>query len=129
MASYTSLGKALPDSTVVGAHSLSSAVNFPQQVSLLYGGKIAPHFGAFAQITYDVPASDTFNIDNTDFRFANAIVLPNKQPLTYGVSINNNPSVEDPYNTTRHSDSPTCRRRPPSHRWQRPWSRRGPHTR
>ncbi len=68
-------------------------------MSLLYGGKIAPHFGAFAQITYD-DASDTFNIDNTDFRFANAIVLPNKQPLTYGVSINNNPSVEDPYNTT-----------------------------
>jgi hypothetical protein len=99
MASYTSLGKALPDSSIAGAHSLSSAVNFPQQVSLLYGGKIAPHFGAFAQVTYD-DATDTFNIDNTDFRFANQWVLPNKTPLTLGMSINNNPSVEDPYNTT-----------------------------
>ena len=64
---------------------------------MLWGGKIAPHFGAFAQITYD-NAGDTFNIDNTDMRFANTIVLPNKTPLAYGVSINNNPSVEDPYN-------------------------------
>ena len=50
-------------------------------------------------MTYDFSA-DTFNIDNTDFRFANAIVLPNKKPFTYGVSINNNPTIEDPWNTT-----------------------------
>ena len=73
--------------------------NFPQQVSLLWGGKIAPHFGAFAQVTYD-DASNTFNIDNTDLRFANAIVLPNKTPFTYGVSINNNPIDRGPWNTT-----------------------------
>jgi hypothetical protein len=99
MAGYVSLGKPLPDSAVAGAHSLSSGIQFPQQVSLLYGGKIAPHFGAFAQVTYD-SSSDTFNIDNTDFRFANQWVLPNKTPLTLGLSLNNNPSVEDPYNTT-----------------------------
>ncbi|MGO9423748.1 MAG: hypothetical protein ACLP6Z_00040 [Steroidobacteraceae bacterium] len=99
MTSYTSIGKALPDSQVIGAHSLSDTTAFPQQVSLLWGGKIAPHFGAFAQVTYD-DAGDTFNIDNTDLRFANAIVLPNGQPFTYGVSLTNNPSVEDPWNTT-----------------------------
>ena len=99
MTGYTSLGKALPDSNIPGASSLSSGTQFPQQVSLLYGGKIAPHFGAFAQLTYDSSA-DKFSIDNTDFRFANVYVLPNKTPLTYGVSINNNPSVEDPWNTT-----------------------------
>lgn len=99
MTGYVSLGKALPDSQVLGAHSSSSGIQFPQQVSLLYGGKIAPHFGAFAQVTYDSSA-DTFNIDNTDFRFAKQWVLPNKTPLTLGISINNNPSVEDPYNTT-----------------------------
>jgi hypothetical protein len=99
MADYTSLRKALPDSQIPGAKSLNGAIDFPYQVSLLWGGKIAPHFGAFAQITYD-NAGDTFNIDNTDMRFANTIVLPNKTPLAYGVSINNNPSVEDPYNTT-----------------------------
>jgi len=100
MTSYTQLGKALPDGSIPGARSLKDGgFQFPQQVSLLWGGKIAPHFGAFAQVTYD-DASDTFNIDNTDLRFADVVVLPNKTPLTYGMSINNNPTVEDPWNTT-----------------------------
>src|SRR5271169_2333405 len=100
MTSYTQLGKSLPDSNIPGATSVSDGgFQFPQQVSLLWGGKIAPHFGAFAQVTYD-DASNTFNIDNTDLRFADVFVLPNKTPLTYGVSFNNNPTVEDPWNTT-----------------------------
>jgi len=99
MTSYTSISKALPDSSIPGAHSLTGTVNFPQQVSLLYGGKIAPHFGAFAQVTYD-DAGNTFSIDNTDFRFADTRVLPNNTKLTYGMSLTNNPSVEDAYNTT-----------------------------
>jgi len=99
MAGYVSLDKAIPDSQIPGAKSLSNGIQFPQQVSLLWGGKIAPHFGGFAQVTYD-SSSDTFNIDNTDLRFAKQWVLPNKTPLTLGISFNNNPSVEDPYNTT-----------------------------
>ena len=99
MSGYVALGKALPDSNIPGAKSLKDGIQFPQQVSLLYGGKIAPHFGAFAQVTYDSSA-DPFNIDNTDFRFADTVVLPNKTKLTYGVSINNNPTIEDPWNTT-----------------------------
>ena len=67
--------------------------------SLLWVEDFAPHFGASAQVTYD-DASDTFNIDTPDLRFADVVVLPNKTPLTYGMSINNNPTVEDPWNTT-----------------------------
>ena len=94
------LAKAIPDSNIAGAKSLTNGgIELPQQLSILYGGKIAPHFGAFAQVTYDFSA-DTFNIDNTDFRFANTIVLADKKPFTYGVSLNNNPSIEDPWNTT-----------------------------
>jgi hypothetical protein len=99
MSGYTSLGKALPDSGVTGAKSFKDGIQLPQQISLLYGGKIAPHFGAFAQVTYDTEI-DHFSIDNTDFRFADTVVLPNKTKLTYGVSINNNPTLEDPWNTT-----------------------------
>ena len=124
MADYMSLRKALPDSQIPGANSLNGGIHFPYQVSLLYGGKIAPHFGAFAQVTYD-NAADTFNIDNTDFRFADTIVLPNKTPLAYGVSINNNPSIEDPWNTTPAFGFPYL---PPrnlrARRWRRPSSRR-----
>ena len=96
---YTELNKALPDSQIPGAQSLKEGLAFPQQVSILYGGKIAPHFGAFAQLTYDDQAG-TIGIDNTDFRFANNYILPDKGKLTYGLSINNNPSVQDIWNTT-----------------------------
>jgi len=99
MAGYVSLGKAVPDSQVQGAHSTSYGIQFPQQVSLLWGGKIAPHLGAFAQVTYD-STTGSFSIDNTDVRAAWQFVMPNKTPLTLGVSVNNNPTVEDAWNTT-----------------------------
>jgi hypothetical protein len=92
MAGYVSLGKAVPDSAVLGAHSTSSGIQFPQQVSLLWGGKITPHVGAFAQVTYD-STGNSFSIDNTDVRGAWQFVLPDKTPLTLGVSVNNNPTV------------------------------------
>jgi hypothetical protein len=95
---YTHLAKALPDSQIPGTKSQTDQVGFPQQVSLLWGGKIAPHFGAFAQLTYDYSAGSV-GMDNTDLRFANNFVLPDKSKLTYGVSINNNPGVQDIWNT------------------------------
>lgn len=96
---YTVLKKPLPDSQIPNATSQSSQVGFPQQVSLLWGGKIAPHFGAFAQLTYGY-GSGTINIDNTDMRFANNFILPDKKKLTYGLSLNNSPGLQDLYNTT-----------------------------
>ena len=39
---YTHLSKALPDSQVPGAKSHIDQVGFPQQISVLWGGKIAP---------------------------------------------------------------------------------------
>jgi len=44
-------------------------VEFPQQLSLFYGGQITPHIGAFIQITMD-DESGTFGMDNTDIRYS-----------------------------------------------------------
>jgi hypothetical protein len=74
--------------------------------SLLIAGKVTDNIGAFTQITYDNYASDngdgTFsghtNVDNIDIRYANHI-LNGKQDWVYGVSLNNNPSISDPWNT------------------------------
>ncbi len=44
--------------------------------------------------------SGTLSIDNTDLRFADTKILPNDQSLIYGVSLNNNPTVQDLWNTT-----------------------------
>ena len=68
------------------------------QLSLYYGGKITSTIGAFAQGTYDGVAGQAA-LDNTDIRFADHTTLAG-QPLVYGVSLNNSPTVQDLWNTT-----------------------------
>ena len=99
--SYTTLKTRVPDTTNPAAPGLTQngTAGFPQQLSLFYAGKIAPHFGAFAQLTY-ANDSGTIGIDNTDLRFADVAVLPHKQTLIYGISLNNNPTVQDLWNST-----------------------------
>jgi hypothetical protein len=99
--SYTQLKTALPDlaNVDVPGEAQNGTAGFPQQLSLFYAGKIAPHFGAFVQITYEND-SGTIGIDNTDLRFADTKILANDQSLIYGVSLNNNPTVQDLWNTT-----------------------------
>jgi hypothetical protein len=99
--SYTDLGKRLPDKSNPAAPGLtqSDTAGFPQQLSLFYAGEIAPHFGAMAQLTY-ANDSGTIGIDNTDLRFADMRILPDEESLVYGISLNNNPSVDDLWNST-----------------------------
>jgi hypothetical protein len=99
--SYTQMQKSVPDLTSVGANDVSQngTAGFPQQFSLFYAGEIAPHFGAMIQLTY-ANDSGSIGIDNTDLRFADEKLLPNLGTLTYGVSLNNNPTVQDLFNST-----------------------------
>src|SRR5215469_9070875 len=99
--SYTQMKTTVPDLAAVGAPGVAQngTAGFPQQLSLFYAGKIAPNFGAFIQLTY-ANDSGTFGIDNTDLRFADTLVLGDNRPLTYGLSLNNNPTVQDLWNTT-----------------------------
>jgi hypothetical protein len=97
--SDTWLNSPLPDGTGGPGHSQTSTAGFPQQFSFFYAGKVAPHLGAMIQVTYD-NASGSFGIDNTDVRFANLIVLPQETSLIYGISVNNNPTLSDLWNST-----------------------------
>ena len=101
--SYTHTRSALPDGTVAGAHSKNGEVLFPQQFSLFYAGKIADELGAFVQLTYD-GAADHFGADNTDIRYAHHLTFgganANDHHLIVGLTLNNNPSVQDVWNTT-----------------------------
>ncbi|HEY6447830.1 MAG TPA: hypothetical protein VIY53_15320 [Acidobacteriaceae bacterium] len=76
----------------------NSAVGFPQQLSLFLAGGIASHFGALAQVTYS-HSGDVFAMDNTDLRYANETKLGGKE-LDYGITLNNNPTVSDLWNST-----------------------------
>jgi hypothetical protein len=101
--SYTHTGKALPDSALPGALSKDGEVLFPDQVSLFYAGKIADELGAFMQLTYD-GAADHFGLDNTDIRYAHHLSFggadANDHHMILGVTLNNNPTVQDAWNTT-----------------------------
>ncbi|HUX62039.1 MAG TPA: hypothetical protein VMV32_12055 [Ignavibacteriaceae bacterium] len=82
--------------TVPGTQN--DVTEFPQQFSLFVAGAISPNFGSFIQVTYD-DQSGTFGLDNTDLRFADHTTLFTND-LLYGITLNNNPTVQDVWNTT-----------------------------
>jgi hypothetical protein len=76
----------------------NGSFEFPQDVSVFLAGAWTTHVGSFLQVTYDAQ-SDHFSIDNTDIRYANKKTVGGKD-LVYGVNLNNNPGVEDLWNST-----------------------------
>jgi hypothetical protein len=97
-ASYTKTKQAVPDSALVGENGQNGQILFPQQASLFYAGRVAPNLGAFIQMTYD-SQSASFGLDNTEFRYAKQIPSVSGG-LTYGFTMNNNPTVQDVWNST-----------------------------
>jgi hypothetical protein len=71
---------------------------FVPQTSVFFGGQIYCNFGAFVQGTYERPGSSYF-LDNTDIRYANKTKVGDVD-VVYGITANNNPTVQDPWNTT-----------------------------
>ncbi len=72
--------------------------SLPQDVSLFLAGGFSSHSGGFIQATYDAQ-SDHFSWDNTDIRYARGRLLHGKT-WVYGLTFNNNPTVEDLWNST-----------------------------
>src|ERR1700674_5026235 len=72
---------------------------FPQAASLFLSGAWTSHIGSFVQVTYD-SQGDHFSWDNTDIRYANHGGKLFGKPFTYGITLNNNPTVEDLWNST-----------------------------
>jgi hypothetical protein len=92
LTSWTSTHK-----TQTGAEQ-SGDILFPDEFSFFLAGQIAPKAGAFMQVTYEASA-DHFSWDNTDIRAADRASL-GEQSFIYGVSLNNNPTVQDLWNST-----------------------------
>src|SRR3984893_10141807 len=75
--------------------------------SAFWGGAITDNIGAFAQVTYNAPPAGgfadpfghTWTWDNTDVRFARTASI-GPLDLVYGITANNNPTVQDLWNTT-----------------------------
>src|SRR5689334_5266121 len=68
------------------------------ETSLFYAGRIAGPVGAFIQTTYS-GIEHTASWDNLDIRVANTREV-GSHAATFGLSLNNNPTVQDLYNST-----------------------------
>jgi hypothetical protein len=95
--SFTHTDKGQPGGAAPGDYGDND--NFAvTQYSLFYAGQLFWKIGVFAQGTYD-GVGRQWSIDNTDIRFADSTTFADRN-LTYGVTFNNNPTVQDLWNTT-----------------------------
>ena len=67
------------------------------EASLFFAGGFGDHVGAFAQVTYD-GVERAWSWDQLDLRLVTKTQLKDRD-LVLGVSVNNNPGVQDPWNT------------------------------
>ena len=72
-------------------------VELPDELSLFVGEAITPKMGTFLQFTYAGP-DGSFGMDNADIRFADRTMFA-REPLIFGLTLNNNPTVQDVWNT------------------------------
>ncbi len=68
------------------------------QISVFLAGRLTDYAGAFIQGTYD-GVGHGFALDNTDLRMTTPLDLRGSE-LRLGLSVNNGPTVQDPYNST-----------------------------
>jgi hypothetical protein len=79
-------------------HSASNDNLSIDQVSLFLATRLSDHIGMFAQATYSGDARH-FNWDNTDIRYARPLSFLGTEAVV-GLSVNNNPTVQDLWNST-----------------------------
>lgn len=90
VSSVTATKKAIPGTQ-------NATASFPEQFSIFAAGALTPNIGMFSQFTY-AAADGSFGIDNFDLRYANHRTV-NDKPVIYGLTLHNNPTVQDVWNT------------------------------
>lgn len=67
------------------------------QAAVFLAGRLSEKIGSFTQVTYS-GVDEKLALDNMDLRYAQPLTLAGKDSLV-GVTVNNNPTVTDPFNT------------------------------
>ncbi|MDE3127172.1 MAG: cytochrome C [Gemmatimonadota bacterium] len=88
--SVTSTAKAIPGTQ-------NGTAQFPDQASVFIGGALTPNLGMFSQFTY-AQSDGGFGVDNVDIRYAKHYTAGGHD-LLFGLDVNNNPTVQDVWNT------------------------------
>ena len=98
LTSFNHTGTGVPDDQI--AHHYANNNNFAlDQISVFLAGRLGDHTGGFMQFTYsNIP--NAVNLDNVDLRPYTTTFDLFGSELRVGTTINNNPTVQDPYNST-----------------------------
>jgi hypothetical protein len=96
--SFTNTNSAVPADTVTPHYGTNNNFSF-DQLSLFIAGRLGEHTGGFIQMTYS-DVSNASNLDNVDLRPYTRVFDVGGKDLRIGFTVNNAPTVQDPYNTT-----------------------------
>ena len=92
--SNTTKGQGAPAANNYGANG-----NFAMdQISVFLAGRINDYAGGMAQVTFDGIASAGY-LDNTDLKLTTPFDIKDTE-LRVGLDVNNNPTVQDPFNSS-----------------------------
>ena len=69
------------------------------QISIFLAGRLGEYSGGFVQLTYS-GVTNTSHVDNTDLRPFTTSVTLGSHDVRIGTALTNNPTVQDPYNST-----------------------------
>ncbi|MBF0474188.1 MAG: cytochrome C, partial [Nitrospirae bacterium] len=76
----------------------TDALDLPSGVALYYAGRVYGPVGAWIEVDYD-GIGNAFSLGMLDIRIAETTKISDK-PFTYGITINNMPTMEDPWNSS-----------------------------
>ena len=96
--SFNNTSSGVPADQVM--HHYNDNNNFSlDQISGFIGGGIGDHTGGLMQLTW-TDIDNTSHVDNTDLRPYTTVFNVGGKELRIGTTLNNNPTVQDPYNST-----------------------------
>ncbi|MDQ2665135.1 MAG: cytochrome C [Gemmatimonadota bacterium] len=90
VSSVTQTNKALPGTQ-------NATIALPDLFGVYVAGEITPKIGLFSQFTYSA-AEGAFGFDHVDLRYADHHAV-GARDLLYGITLNNNPTFQDVWNT------------------------------
>ena len=97
LGSFNTTGGSIPEGTQVPHYATNN--NFAMdQISVFLAGRVNDYAGGFVQGTFNGIAS-TFKLDNTDLRLTAPFDTKTSE-IRIGLSVNNGPTVQDPFNST-----------------------------
>ncbi len=93
---YDQTSKDLPEDAVTPHFSTNNNMAV-QEAAIFAAGRVSDHVGGFVQVTYS-GIERKAAMDNLDLRYATSVTIADQSAIV-GVSLNNNPTNQDPWNT------------------------------